>query len=93
MILSSSGFISLKFSEQVKPTESIENSTNDIKELNDQLNDLTSEISELDTLTSRMDEISSQKLKLDDVKTILSKYDSNLIQLKDHLILLQALIK
>ena len=69
--------------EQNRLNSSIENSLKEFKELTMQLNNWTKEISDLENLIKRSDEISNKKIDLDNTKLLLSKYDEDLIKLKD----------
>ena len=70
--------------EHSRITISIKNSKSELNDLEVQQAKLTSEISELDKLIKRSGEITDEKSKLDNIKTILDKYDNDLILLKDH---------
>ena len=70
--------------EHSRITISIKNSKSELNDLEVQQTKLTSEISELDKLIKRSGEITDEKSKLDNIKTILDKYDNDLILLKDH---------
>ena len=69
--------------EQNRLNSSIENSLKEFKELTMQLDNWTKEISDLENLIKRSDEISNKKIDLDNMKLLLSKYDEDLIKLKD----------
>ena len=82
-LLSKKETISRDQLEQNRLNISIENSLKEFEELTSQLDSWTKEISDLQNLMKRSDEISNNKINLDNIKYLLSKYDEDLIKLKD----------